>query len=612
MTVPHRPSRRTLLRSAITVVSVAVLTVTVVSCSEPDDGPRAAAGAFLADVGARHTDRASADTDDPTSARTALDMVWNGLQATAMTADTTASKITGDTASVTATYHWTLPSKQVWTYQATLAMARTDSGWKVRWSNADIHPGLGSGQQIAAQTLDAPMATVNETDGTEILRQGEVVAVRFDASVAAQRGSVGDAATTLAELLTRYDPTLSAQKIAEESTAQQGPHVVATLQSGDYDKISDQLAAVAGVDARRQGDLLPTDPTFAPEVVGQVKSVVAGELGGTPGWRVVTLGVNGQVSDVLAQTDPRPAPAVTVGLSRQVQNAAQRAVDVQKKLQTMMVVIQPSTGRLLAIAQNEAATKAGPLATMGLYPPGSTFKMVTSAAAFNAKMVTPQTTVGCPGEVTIGQRSVPNYDGFALGDVPLQTAFARSCNTTFAKLASEMGPSDLAHAATAMGVGPGYAIPGMPAQSGSVPIAPELVSRTEDGFGQGKVVATPLGMALVAATVQHGTTPVPQLILNRRTEVTGPRAALAPGVLDQLRPMMRQVVVDGTADRISDQGEVYGKTGEAEVPGGSHAWFAGYRGDIAFATLIVLGGSSDYAVGVTRDFFAGLPEGYGQ
>ena len=74
--------------------------------------------------------------------------------------------------------------------------------------------------------------------------------------------------------------------------------------------------------------------------------------------------------------------------------------------------------------------------------------------------------------------------------------------------------------------------------------------------------------------------------------------------------MMRLVVTSGTAERVEDQGEVYGKTGEAEVDGGSHAWFVGYRGNLAFATLVVRGGSSDNAVAVTRDMLTALPEGY--
>jgi cell division protein FtsI/penicillin-binding protein 2 len=55
---------------------------------------------------------------------------------------------------------------------------------------------------------------------------------------------------------------------------------------------------------------------------------------------------------------------------------------------------------------------------------------------------------------------------------------------------------------------------------------------------------------------------------------------------------------------------VYGKTGEAEFPGGSHSWFAGYRGDLAFASLIVGGGSSEYAVRMTKFMFESMPRDY--
>ena len=75
----------------------------------------------------------------------------------------------------------------------------------------------------------------------------------------------------------------------------------------------------------------------------------------------------------------------------------------------------------------------------------------------------------------------------------------------------------------------------------------------------------------------------------------------------RLRSMMRLVVVDGTAKDIRGLGEVYGKTGEAEFAGGSHAWFTGYRGDLAFAALIVGGGSSVYAVRMVRQMLEELP-----
>jgi len=115
---------------------------------------------------------------------------------------------------------------------------------------------------------------------------------------------------------------------------------------------------------------------------------------------------------------------------------------------------------------------------------------------------------------------------------------------------------------------------------------------------------------LVAAAAASGRAQVPTLIYGRETEVNGPRASLAENVYQQLRPMMRAVVTEGTATSIAGAGEVYGKTGEAEVAGGSHAWFTGYRGDIAFATLIVLGGDSTNSVNLTRDFLGAVPGDY--
>ncbi|KQR98835.1 penicillin-binding protein [Williamsia sp. Leaf354] len=607
MTTSHPPRSRRLAARLGAVAVAAIIVAAGTACSDTDDGPRAAAASFLEVFGGHRTDQAAARTDSPQQASTDIDAAWSGLQASAMTATAGRTKVSGDTATVDVTYAWTLPRAQTWKYTATLNMARADSGWQVRWDSTDIHPDLGATQRMSLESIPAPVGSVNESDGSSVLVPGTVYRVGIDATKAAATGSVADSATQLASVVGRFVPKVSAQAIAEAATATSGTYSVATLDRGQFDQVSDLLAAIPGVTSTDLADLVPTDPTFAPDLLGQVKKQVASDLDGKAGWRVLSLNANGATAGVLAEVDPAPSPSVSISLSRSVQQAAQRAVDAASRFQTMMVVIQPSTGRLLAVAQNALADKVGPLATIGQYPPGSTFKMVTSAAAIGTGLSTPSTTVGCPGEVTIGQRTIPNYDNFSLGDVSMLQAFAKSCNTTFAKLASEMGPSDLAHAAASMGIGTRYDVPGIPVDSGSVPIAPELISRTEDGFGQGKVLTSPFGLALVAATVAHGSTPVPQLILDRATTVSGPHPTISPDVIRQLRPMMRAVVVDGTADRIKDQGEVYGKTGEAEVPGGSHAWFAGYRGDLAFATLVVLGASSDNAVAVTRDFFTALP-----
>ena len=81
-------------------------------------------------------------------------------------------------------------------------------------------------------------------------------------------------------------------------------------------------------------------------------------------------------------------------------------------------------------------------------------------------------------------------------------------------------------------------------------------------------------------------------------------------MVDALRP--DDAAGGDQRDRQGDPGcgAVYGKTGEAEFPGGSHSWFAGYRGDLAFASLIVGGGSSEYAVRMTKVMFESLPPGF--
>ncbi len=174
--------------------------------------------------------------------------------------------------------------------------------------------------------------------------------------------------------------------------------------------------------------------------MGQVKKAVIDELDGEAGWRVVSVNQNGADIDVLHEVAPTPpAPSISITLDRAVQNAAQHAVDTQGR-KAMLVVIKPSTGEILGIAQNAAADADGPAATTGLYPPGSTFKIVTAGAAIDRNMATPNTLLGCPGEIDIGNRTVPNYNKFDLGTVPMSKAFANSCNTTFAELASRMPP----------------------------------------------------------------------------------------------------------------------------------------------------------------------------
>lgn len=597
-----RRGRRFAATAAVCVVFVG----SAIACTPSPDGPEPAAQAFLEAFSARDIDTASGDTDRPDAAAAALGDAWDHLQAESLEARTTSVRVNGDTATVGYTYDWHLPKNRVWTYDGELQMGRTDGQWGVRWTSTDIHPGLGDTQTLALRSTAPPRARVNERSGSDVLVPGVVHRVKINSD---ETDNIVSAATGLASILAPFDSSISAQSIVESATSVDGDYPVALLRDEDYETVAAPLAALSGVTVSDESDLVSTDRTFAPDLVSQVKKTVIDEVDGKAGWSVVTVNRNGVDIDVLTDTPPEPAPSFSISLDRHIQVAAQNAVNARTE-QAMMVVIQPSTGAVLAVAQNKEADRDGPVASAGLYPPGSTFKIVTAGAAISSGLAGPDTTVPCPGRIEIGERSIPNYNEFSLGNVSMGTAFTRSCNTSFAKLASEMQPDALTVAASQFGIGPEYDVVGLPTDSGSVPPAEELVQRTEDGFGQGKVVVSTFGMALAAATVANGSTPVPNLLVGRETHIEGDHPTIEPEMVDGLRGMMRSVVTSGTAERIADQGEVYGKTGEAEVEGGSHAWFVGYRGDIAFATLVVRGGSSDNAVAVTREMFEQLPEGY--
>ena len=589
------------------LLTVAAVVATLNACTPKPNGPEPTAEQFFTALATGDTAAAAELSDRPADARAALNEAWAGLQAKRLDAQILGSRYAQDTGTITYRYTWHLPKNRTWTYDGQLNMVRDEGRWEVRWSATGLHPKLGEHQTFALRADPPRRASVNERGGTDVLVPGYLYHYALDATAAG--GQLMPTAGAVADALRPFDHTMDPQWLAEQASSSKQPLSLITLRQSDHDRMAAAVGALPGVVVTPQAELLPTDDSFAPDIVRQVKKAVIDELDGQAGWRVVSMNQNGVDVDVLNEVLGAPAPSVTISLDRSVQNAAQGAVNTTGK-QAMIVVIKPSTGEILAVAQNSAANAEGPLATMGLYPPGSTFKMVTAGAAIERDMATPNTLLGCPGVMDIGHRTIPNYGGFDLGTVPMSRAFASSCNTTFAELASRMPPRGLTQAAAQYGIGPDYQIEGITTVSGSVPPTVNLAERTEDGFGQGKVVVSPFGMALAAATVAAGKTPVPQLIEGRETLVTGDRTPISSKVLDGLRPMMRLVVTNGTADDLQSAGDVRGKTGEAEFAGGSHSWFAGYRGDMAFAALIVGGGSSEYAVRMLKGMFDQLPPDY--
>ncbi|AIJ22405.1 penicillin-binding transpeptidase domain-containing protein [Amycolatopsis methanolica] len=265
--------------------------------------------------------------------------------------------------------------------------------------------------------------------------------------------------------------------------------------------------------------------------------------GGTA-WTVSRINRQGR-EEVLHHAGQAPAAPMRTTLSSAVQQAAQAAVDGAAG-PAMLVAIQPSTGDILAVAQ----------------------------------------------------------DLLSFPSLPLHSAFAHSCNTTFAQLASRLPADGLAEAAGRPGLNADFTIPGITTEAGKVVPATGSADQVQSAIGQGSVQASPFGLALMAATVASGESVTPQLVRDRPTTVNEGYTAPPREVIGELRTMMREVVTGGTASGLRASGTVHGKTGTAQYGDGSQAngWFVGYQGDVAFSVLTLASNSSKPAVALSAAF----------
>ncbi|MFB9908122.1 penicillin-binding transpeptidase domain-containing protein [Allokutzneria oryzae] len=602
--MPAQPRNR-----SVRLFAVVLLSLPVAGCGlfGSDAEPEVAARTFLSAFAAGDTTTASRATDDPQAAKDLMDKVRAALRPVALKTTVGTATAKGDTATLSYNAEWDLGRNRIWGYKGNLELRRGDKQWQVHWSPESIHPKLSAQQSLVLREQQPDPAPILDRDGGSLLAAEKVVSVLLDRK---QAGNLADVAGALANALNRFDSAITQQSIVDRATKTPDgqAYSVALLRDPDYQKVKPQIYDLPGVRFSSQTRLLAPDRAFASQVLPGIRKAVEDQIEGKAGYRIFSVNAGGSEVETLVDEKAVPAQAVTATLSRAVQSAAEDAVEPVGNA-AMVVAIQPSTGDVLAVAQNGAADAQGALALTGRYPPGSTFKIVTAAAALGGGAADANTELPCPGTWTIQGRRIPNDNEFELGTVPLHRAFARSCNTTFAELATKLPADALTRTAKQFGLGVDFVIRGMTTVTGSVPPASAVVERAEDGFGQGKVLASPFGMAMVAASVAKGSMPLPNLIRGVKTSVDAEQQPVAQPVLDSVRTMMREVVTEGTATKLQRNGEVRGKTGTAQFGDGthSHGWFVGYRDDVAFAVLIVDAGSSAPAVDVASRFLAATP-----
>src|SRR5215472_3538531 len=338
--------------------------------------------------------------------------------------------------------------------------------------------------------------------------------------------------------------------------------------------------------------------------LGGVEQAYERQLAGRPALTIQIEGPGNKVDSTAARLPATAGVSVKTSIVMHDQlaaSAAVRAASTNKPID--FVAIQPSTGRVLAVIDRPGGFDR---ALQGVFPLGSTFKVVT-ASALSGTGLKPASTVQCPAQVNIGGRVFHNFDNEQLGTTTFQTAFAVSCNSTFASLATQrLNGATLTSSANTFGFNSQPNL-GIPATLGKFTTPHTSVDLAADAFGQGTDLVNPLSEAAMAAAVENGTWRPPQLVVSPAPAQSAQSQAISPAVLAALRPMMRAVVTVGTAARVGFPAGVFGKTGTAEFGSGknppSHAWFVGYRGDLAFAVLVEGGGVGADASGPIANAF---------
>jgi peptidoglycan glycosyltransferase len=220
----------------------------------------------------------------------------------------------------------------------------------------------------------------------------------------------------------------------------------------------------------------------------------------------------------------------------------------------------------------------------GLYPPGSTFKIVIAADGLDAGIVTPATIFHDNGRLPVGGFVYRNDEGEVTGTQTLTGAFALSSNVDFGALALQIGADRWFADAGRWGLGQSLEFD-VPATRDQLPARDEVTPSVlaQLGFGQASLLVTPLRMALVAATIADGgRTPRPYIVRSiagndshlatRSEQLADP---IGSDVAAEVRDMMIAVVQHGTGTVAALPGvTVAGKTGTATNPhGAAHSWF---------------------------------------
>lgn len=548
--------------------------------------------------------------------------------------------------------------------------------WQIQWESGLIMPELTSGKRLALSIVPPSRGDIYDSDGDIIASDTEAVALGV---VPDQVGT--DQIGNLAGLLSLVTG-IPTNMIVDKINTGGGSYVpIGEISAQTYSERYTALNSFSGLVINEYASRYYFNEGVAPQVVGYLLSIspeqyneyrqngYAGDekvgasglekwgeeyLRGKPAAELYVVNADGTYATMLGRSDPRAADSIYTTLDKDLQILVQKAL---YGFSGAIVVIEVDTGRVLAMASspsfdpnnfmpqnynsqwvlgdlvNDTDVPLWNRAAQSAYPLGSVFKLVTSVAALESGLYTPDSIYECTSQYTelpgfVGNDWTYDKELPPSGTLTLVQGIMRSCNPWFYHLGLDLyrqkGATYLSDWARTFGYGEATDIGAVAEEVGQINDPTTEGAAVQMGIGQGDMLVTPLQVANMVASIANGGTLYRPQIIEKITSIDGTAVLefepevireipMKDSTLEAVKLGMELVVRDerGTAFRrfLGLNTPVYGKTGTAttsvEDP---HSWFAGFtsannpdKPDIAVAVVLEYAGDgSAYAAPVFR------------
>ncbi|WP_240772461.1 NTF2-like N-terminal transpeptidase domain-containing protein [Nocardia sp. CS682] len=529
-------SRRFRVRGAMALAGVAALAIAMGSCgvSEGKNEAEAVVERFTELLDKQDYTKASELTSYPSAASATLKQMFAGLQPGKV--DYKKTQFIGldsEAAIFSMDAAWTFGDRKNWNYSLQGNVRKLAIGWRISWDPAVVMPQLDHNRTVRlVRTEPSPAPKVNDIAGQPLMTEQIINVIKLDP--AKMPDPVGST-NALAKAIEPVAPLITGPSLMQQVATSQGKPVVAVnLREPDFAILEKDMAPIPGVVMEKQPRLISADRRVWSPMLDALRKVQQESQEQHSGWGVQVFEQDGRFVGQLAGVQGPPGPDIAGTMDQRLQRAAEDAV-VSSATPAAIVAIQPSSGAVVAVAQNSQASEHGPVAFTGLYPVGGNIELFRNIAA-----------------VTKGK---------APQEIPVQEA---------------------AEAATALGVGIDFKVPGLDEVTGRLAVAGRSAEQVRQGGGSDAVLASPFGMAIAAAAIARGEVPRPMIEVARPSTTDAQLAPLSREVTDRLHSMLR----DSTNAPEFASLRMYRDVNGFSATAGRDGWLIAIMGDLAFAIHI--------------------------